>query len=128
MPHQISYRDPDDTSLKEVDSFHGFPVKVVEDAPIRPGRGPTIDRSGSITTGGTSQVQVPGNSVRRYLFIQNNDTVALWFNFVIPAVLSQPSIKLVADASFTMESGYVSDEPVSVIGGTTGQKFTIKEA
>lgn len=91
--------------------------------------GPVIDRSGTITTGGTAQVAASARAYRRYLLIQNTDNAeALWFNFTTTAVQDSPSIKLVANGSFVMESGFISTEAISVIAATTGHKFTIKEA
>ena len=85
------------------------------------------DGSGTITTGGTAQTVFAANATRRYLYIQNNSTAALWINFTTTATASQPSIELAAGASFTMASGFVSTELVSIIGATTGQTFTAKQ-
>lgn len=85
------------------------------------------DRSGTITNGGTAQSQVPANANRKYILIQNNSDTNLWFNFTTTAVQSQPSILLIPNASFFMETRIVGTEAISVIGPTTGKSFTIKE-
>ena len=90
-------------------------------------RGTLTDRSGTITTGNTAQQLAPINPTRSYLFIQNNSSGDLWFNFTANAVIGQPSVRLAAGASFVMETGTVSDEVISIIGATTNQAFTAKE-
>jgi hypothetical protein len=93
-----------------------------------PAIGTLTDRSGSITTGGTAQQLAAANATRKYLLIQNISAGDLWLNFTTTAVSDQPSIKLTPGSSFSMEGSYVSTEAVSVIGATTGQKFTSKES
>lgn len=87
-----------------------------------------IDRSGTITSGGTAQeIMASAQAGREYLFIQNNSDTTMWVNFGVVAVASQPSIRLLTGESFEMSSGYVTGESVSVIGATTGKTFTAKE-
>ncbi len=89
--------------------------------------GTVTDRSGSITTGGTAQQLMAANSSRKYLFIQNVSAADLWINFTTTAVADSPSIKLASGNAFFMESSFVSTEAISIIGATTGQKWTAKE-
>lgn len=89
--------------------------------------GTLTNRSGTITTGGTAQTLAAANANRRYLFIQNLSSSELWINFTTAAAQSQPSIRLDAGASFTMEGSFVSTELISIIGSTTGQAFSAKE-
>ncbi len=84
------------------------------------------DFSGTITLGGTSQLAVPTNNNRRYLFIQNVDAGDLWVNFNLAATIGQPSIKLATGERFVMESSVIFLYDVYVIGATTGQEFVIK--
>lgn len=86
------------------------------------------DRSGSITLGGTAQQIMAANTSRRYLLIQNNSSANLWINFGIAAVQSQPSIQLQPGQAFVMENNTIFTSLVSIIGATTGQTFTAKEA
>lgn len=88
---------------------------------------PLADGSGSITTGGTAQTVFAANTNRRYLYIQNNSTAALWINFTTTATTSQPSIQIAAGADFVMDGSFVSTELVSIVGATTGQTFTAKQ-
>lgn len=86
--------------------------------------------SGSITTGGTSQQQIALNGARRYLIIQNVSAGDLWVDFETPAVLDQPSIRLVPGASAEWSAGGTGFVPVGalhIIGATTGQLFVAKE-
>jgi hypothetical protein len=93
-----------------------------------PSAGTLNDKSGTITTGDTAQTLAVVNADRRYLFIQNVDTSEdLWINFTTAAVKDEPSIKIEAGGSFTMEGSFVSTELVSVIAATTGHKWTAKE-
>jgi hypothetical protein len=96
---------------------------------------PLKDWSGTITSGGTSQVAAPANPLRNYLIIVNTDNANLWVNFGIPAVAGEPSIPLRAataspgldGGSLVFESVFVPGQSVNVFGGTTGKSFTIKE-
>lgn len=90
--------------------------------------GAVIDHSGTITTGGTAQALCPANPARGYLLVENLSTGDLWVNFGITAVVSQPSIKIVAGGSLVQEDDFVDTESVSIVGATTGQAFTCKEA
>ena len=83
------------------------------------------DLSGTITLGGTAQVLSPLRP-RKYLFIQNISDTDMWINFTVPAVASQPSIKLSPGDSATFDT-LVSSEVVSLYCATTGKAFTAKE-
>ena len=92
-------------------------------------RGALTNRSGTITAGGTAQQLMAANAVRSYLFVQNVSNNDLWINFTTTAVQAQPSIRLEPGDAFEMSgAGFVSTELVSIIGSSTGQAFTAKEA
>ncbi len=91
-------------------------------------QGSLTDKSGTITAGGTQQTLAAADTARRYLFIQNQSSGDLWFNFGTNAVVSQPSIRLQAGESFTMEGNFVDTRIISIIGATTGQAFAAKVA
>lgn len=94
-----------------------------------PSKGALVNKSGTITAGGTQQTLAAALSTRRYLFIQNLDPAEdLWINFTTAAVVDQPSIRIEPGQTFVMEGSFVSTELVSVIAATTGHKFTAKEA
>lgn len=83
------------------------------------------DRSGSITLGGTAQVLAAADSTRRELTVQNISSGDLWINEVggTAAVDGTGSYKLPSNATAKI----TSDLAISIIGATTGQKFTATE-
>jgi len=86
------------------------------------------NKSGTITTGGAAQQIASSNSDRRYFLFQNLSTDDLWINFGSTAVANQPSIRIAAGEKFIIDGTFVCNELVSVIGATTGQAYTCKEA
>lgn len=105
-------------------------LKVGADGSISGGPvgGTLTDRSGTITTGGTAQQLAPANASRHYLLVVNDSaTETMWINFTTTAVTSEPSIPILANGSFVMESSFVSTEAVSIIAATTGHPWTAKE-
>jgi hypothetical protein len=90
--------------------------------------GALVDRSGTITTGGTAQTVMAANPDRKYLIFQNNSTGDLWINFdTVTAVIGQPSLKIPAGGGYSLESSFVSTQAMTVIGATTAQAFSCKE-
>ena len=102
---------------------------------VVPGAGSAVirttytDRSGTITTGGTSQQLAAANATRNYLLVQNQATTGnIWVNFTAAATTAQPSIKIPAGASYSWPDGNViSTEVVNVTGDNTGMAFCAKE-
>jgi hypothetical protein len=91
-------------------------------------QGTLTDGSGTITAGGTAQTVFTSNANRKYFFLQNISSGTLWFNFTTTAVTNEPSIQLVAGASYAMGiGGYISTEAISIIGASTGQAFVAKQ-
>jgi hypothetical protein len=101
----------------------GGPLQV-EAAP-----GTLTDGSGSTSgTPSTSTQVFAANAARRYFFIQNlSSTTPIWINFTTAATASEPSIELIANAAFVMESTYVSSEAINVISTGTSIAFTAKQ-
>lgn len=99
---------------------------VIKTSP-NPFRGTLTDRSGTITTGGSSQLVLPINLTRRYLFVQNVSDTTMWCNFTTAANTNQPSFTLIANASFIMENESISTEAINCTGTVTGKAFTAKE-
>lgn len=85
------------------------------------------DFSGTITTGGVSQLVAAHNVSRSLLLIQNVSTADLWVNFGVPAVATTPSIKLNAGGSLSAYAGWIPSGAVHILGSITGQAFTVKE-
>lgn len=83
------------------------------------------DRSGSITTGGTAQQLAAANSSRVSLTGQNISAGDLWINEIggTAAVDTAGSYKVAAGVAFSI----ATNRAVSIIGATTGQKWTATE-
>lgn len=97
--------------------------------PIGGARGALTDRSGTITEGGTAQELADENTSRQLLFIQNASAGDLWIDIGDTAVEASPSVRIRSGEYVNFEvPGYVPTGAVSIIGGTTGQAFTAKEA
>ena len=88
-----------------------------------------VDRSVTITTGGTAQTAAVARRAREYLFIQNpsGSGGSLWFSTNATAVAASPSIELVAGASYESLLDAAGLGAVSVIHPTTGTKITVRE-
>ena len=89
--------------------------------------GTVTNHSGTITTGGASQLAVPENLTRKYLLVQNVSDEAMWIMFGTNAIEGQPSMKLLPNGSYVMESTFISSQPLYIIGATTGKEFSIWE-
>ena len=85
-----------------------------------------VDRSGTITTGGTAQALAPAWTGRHGCAIQNQSTGNLWVNSTATAVASQPSF-LIAPGSMYLCRLPATDGSLSIIGATTGQAFAARE-
>ncbi|SRR6266849_3520231 len=104
----------------------GNPIAASSPTPV-PTRGNSVDRSGTITLGGTSQQLMAANATRVYLFIQNVSTGDLWFNYNIAAVVGQPSIKIPAGGSYENPPHFVDPRAINIVGATTTQPFSARE-
>lgn len=83
------------------------------------------DRSTTITAGNTAQVLAPANPYRRSLKVQNFSAGDLWINEVggTAAIDTPGSTKVLVGSTFTIST----NRAISIIGATTGQKFTAVE-
>lgn len=86
-----------------------------------------VDRSGTITLGGTAQVAAALNAARRGFSIQNSSAGDVWFNTLATAVLNQPSYKIAAGGTYEFPAHGVPTGAVSIIGATTAQAFSARE-
>jgi hypothetical protein len=89
------------------------------------------DRSGTITSGGTAQTSSAAAKTDRVALIVANPsaTLTLYYNTTaVATVAGAGSIPLPPGAMDTYGPGAVPTGAVSVIGATTGQPYTIKEA
>jgi hypothetical protein len=83
------------------------------------------DRSGSIAAGGTAQSMAPANAARKSLKGQNISAGDLWINEVggTAAVDTAGSYKVTSGSAFAI----ATNRAVSIVGATTGQKWTATE-
>lgn len=107
------------------------PLPVIWNAP----RGTFTDRSGNITTGGTSQQLMAVNANRKYLIIVN-PTVAtenLYINFTSAATVAiaqataTSSIPIAPGGSYNLGFSEITTEAVNIIAATTAHAFIAKE-
>lgn len=88
------------------------------------GRG--IDRSGTITAGGTAQELAPANDSRKMLVGQNISAEDMWINeFGVDAAANTAGSYKVASGDFFTIS---TSNKVSIVAATTGSAFTATEA
>lgn len=94
---------------------------------IVPPVGSWTDRSGSITSGGTSQQVAAANTSRKAFEIQNISDEVMWLGIGVTAAADSTSFKIAAGDSYYMD-GFISTQAINIIGATTGKKFVAKEA
>jgi hypothetical protein len=93
--------------------------------------GTLADASGTITTGGSSQqilaaAGTGGAAPRRFLAIQNLEaTDHLWVNFGAAAPIGVGSFDIAPGATIWFDY-WVVNSSVTILGPTTGDKFTCK--
>jgi hypothetical protein len=94
-----------------------------------PALGAYTERSTTITLGGTAQVGMAALATRKAWVLQNIGSADLWISFVETAQADNPgSMRIAPGASAFSSGGFVSTQALSIIGATTGQKFTLWEA
>jgi hypothetical protein len=86
-----------------------------------------VDRSGTITTGGTAQTLMAANGLRAGYSVQNLSSGDLWISDVGTAAASQPSMKIVAGALYESPMTGVPRGAISIYGATTAQAFAARE-
>ena len=101
------------------------PSAAIQSGPLR---GPVLDASGSITTGGVSRLVLDANPNRNYVEVQNISTGDLYVNYGAAATIESNSFKIEPGESHSLEAGFVSTDSVNIIGATTGQKYVCKHS
>jgi len=91
-------------------------------------RGTYTDRSGTVTTGGSSQQIMAVNANRKSIIIENPiaATETLFFNFTSAASTTSASIGL-APGGIYSPTNFISTEAINVTATTTGHAFVAKE-
>lgn len=102
---------------------------------VTPAGGALTDAAArTITVGGTSQTVFAANAARRYLIIQNLSADELFVNFGAAATAGSPSIGLapadgaIPGGTVIFEGSYIPTSSVTIIGATTGDSFSAKQA
>jgi hypothetical protein len=87
------------------------------------------DYSSTITTGGSAQTAAAADVNRGTLFMAAPQDEDLWHNFGTAAVADSPSILIPSGETvfYGPEWRSLITQYISVIGATTGKKFTIKD-
>ncbi len=84
---------------------------------------------GSLTTGGSAQNAAAANAARTGWWIQNlHPSSDLWVSTLATAVQSQPSIRIRPGELYEAPPWAVGTGAISVIGPTTGQTWSGREA
>ena len=86
--------------------------------------------SGTITAGGTSQQIAAFDPRRHYFSVQNLSSEDLWVDFGTAAVADQPSYKVESGqiGQWELSARELICRSISIIGATTGSKFTAKDS
>ncbi len=100
-----------------VSASNPLPVQNVSASPV--------DRSSTITAGGTAQVLLAANANRKGIEFFNNSVGSLWLNVVGTATAGGGSIEVRSGGYWSPSVCPVT--AISVIGATTGQAFTCWE-
>lgn len=83
-----------------------------------------LDKSGTITLGGTAQPLMAANPARKGIQIYNVSGGDLWFSEVGTASAGSGSIKIASGGYFASPVGGVTLGAISIYGATTSQAFT----
>lgn len=99
------------------------PLPIVDAGSSSNGAG--TSRSGTIATGGTAQALATANTGRRFIKGQNISSGDLWVNELggTAAADTVDSFVVPPRATFRIDT----TQAVSIVGATTGQKFTALE-
>lgn len=118
------YRIADDSGPYSIDSSGAATLQGTAGAASQALPAGT-NRSGSITVGGTAQQLAAANAARVSLRGQNIGTSDLWLNEIggTAAIDGVGSYKVSAGGTFSVNT----NRAVSIVGATTGQKFTATE-
>lgn len=113
-------------SLGAKPSADSLSIAMATDATVVESRKVPVSYSGTITTGGTAQQQVPAIATGYLIFFQNLSNNDLWLRFDGTASESQPSIRIRAGEQATTQAGTKETGALSIFGAATGQEFTLR--
>lgn len=84
---------------------------------------PSLITNTTITLGGTAQTLQTAKPTRNLLSIQNTSDTAMWLNFGAVAA-TDVGILIAAGATWTSAPNACPNGLISVVGATTGKKFS----
>ena len=88
----------------------------------------SISRSGTITSGGSSQLLMAANAARKGWSVQNLSTSDLWINLHAgTASAAQPCRRIGAGDMYVTQVGEANGSLLNIFGATTGQAFQAEE-
>lgn len=102
-----------------VSSSNPLPVQNVSASPV--------DRSSTITTGGTAQTVMAANTSRKGYFFQNISTETMWGSFLGNAAADTAGSFEIAPKAVISSGSVCETNALSVVSATTGRKFTAWE-
>lgn len=135
LPQNFEFETTPDSGLKVTFIFLNVPIAPYQHGPITVNatvtpvaRGTYTDRSGTITTGGTSQVLMAVNANRLGYLIQNpsSNIESIFVNFTDPATGAGDSIEIAPGGSLPSNLAF-STEAINIVAATTGTAFVAKE-
>lgn len=95
---------------------------------LTPSKTKLIDRSGSITAGGTAQdVYDHRDGPKHYFLFQNRSDTVMYIDFGIDAT-STTGIEIAAGGAWEPPAGIIFTGRLSVLCATTGKTFVCKTA
>lgn len=109
---------------------NGNPFNQTNKLPVEPQQKTVMqtNRSGTITTGGQSQLLMAANANRRSYWLQNQSSDSLWINhFGNAATTGQPNMEIRSGGYFETPSNGSGTSAVYIYGATTGQAFACGE-
>lgn len=92
---------------------------------ISPSVGGLTSYSGTVITGGVSQIVIPAGAISKYLEIQNTGVSVLYLAFGATATITNGFQISPNGGSFVMETSYLANTSINLLGGITGQPFVI---
>lgn len=91
--------------------------------------GAIVDKSGTITTGETSQEVAAANASRKYFIIQNpyDANGSLYVNFGVAANVTH-GLEILPGGSYSMpDGGFITNSSITATANDTGHVFIAKE-
>jgi hypothetical protein len=120
----VSYQDFDGNIFTPTLPIQSISNKIATSV----GTATSTSRSGTITTGGTSQTLMAANATRHGWSVQNLSTGDLWINLHGgTASAAQPCRRIAAGDMYVTQVGEANGNQLNIFGATTGQAYQAEE-